>query len=189
MTTINVEQALAVLRDAELLCPAEAVTAALDSMATAITSCIRDRDPVIMIVMNGALIPAAHLLSRLQFPLQIDYLHVSRYRGATEGGKLHWIVWPKISVKDRTVLVIDDIFDEGTTLKAILEHLGHAGAQEVYSAVLVNKMHDRKEPGLVVDFIGLEVGNRYVFGCGMDYKDYWRNLSDIYAVRENCGLP
>jgi hypoxanthine phosphoribosyltransferase len=189
MTAINAEQALAVLHDAELLCSAEAVTAALDLMAAAITSHVRDRDPVILVVMNGALIPAAHLLGRLRFPLQIDYLHVSRYRGATQGGRLHWIVRPRIPVKNRVVLVIDDIFDEGTTLKAILEHLRHAGAQEVYSAVLVNKMHDRKEPGLTVDFIGLELADRYVFGCGMDYKEYWRNLPDIYAVRENHGLP
>jgi hypoxanthine phosphoribosyltransferase len=187
MTAINAEQALAVLHDAELLCSAEAVTAALDLMATTITCCLKDRNPVILVVMNGALIPAAHLLNRLCFPLQVDYLHVSRYRGATQGGRLRWIVRPKMSVINRVVLVIDDIFDEGTTLKAILEHVRRAGAQEVYSAVLVNKIHDRKEPGLVVDFIGLELADRYVFGCGMDYKEYWRNLPSIYAVRDNHG--
>lgn len=82
------------------------------------------------------------------------------------------------------MLVIDDIFDEGDTLKAIVAEVRRQGAAAVYSAVLVNKRHDRKAAGLTVDFVGLEVPDRYVFGCGMDYKEYWRNLPAIYAVRD-----
>ena len=81
------------------------------------------------------------------------------------------------------VLVVDDIFDEGDTLKAILDQVRRQGAAAVYSAVLVNKRHERKVPGLTVDFVGLDVPDRYVFGCGMDYKEYWRQLPAIYAVR------
>jgi len=80
--------------------------------------------------------------------------------------------------------VVDDIFDEGDTLKAILDELRQQDVAEIYSAVLVNKRHDRKVADLTVDFVGLEVPDRYVFGCGMDYKEYWRNLPAIYAARE-----
>lgn len=178
------QQVLSVLKNAELLWSAEEVATALDRMAVAITARLRDADPLVLVVLNGALIPAAQLLTRLDFPLQISYLHATRYRGATRGGALNWLARPTIPVQGRRVLVVDDIFDEGTTLKAILDDLRDSGAEEIYSAVLVNKIHHRKAPDLVVDFIGLEVEDRYVFGFGMDYQEYLRNLPGIYAVRE-----
>lgn len=184
MTRLTAEQALTVLREAERLCSPEQIARALDRMAAAITARLADRDPLALIVMSGAFIPAAHLLSRLSFPLQVGYLHATRYRGATRGGAIDWIATPRPPVAGRVVLVVDDIFDEGDTLKAILDEVGRQGAAEIYSAALVNKQHDRKIPGLTVDFIGLDVPDRYVFGCGMDYQEYWRNLPAIYAARD-----
>lgn len=181
---IGPDQALAVLRNADLLWSAEAVAAALDRMAAAITVQLRDANPLVLVVLNGALIPAAQLLTRLDFPLQISYLHATRYRGATRGGELNWLARPTLPLEGRIVLVVDDIFDEGATLKAILDDLRRRGAEQVYSAVLVNKRHNRKAPDMRVDFIGLEVEDRYVFGCGMDYQEYLRNLPAIYALRE-----
>jgi len=180
------EQVRETLRNADLLHSAEAVTAALDRLAAAITDRLADRDPVILIVMHGALIPGGRLLSRLPFPCQVGYLHATRYQGGTRGGELHWIARPSVPVAGRTVLVVDDIFDEGVTLKAILEELRRLGAREVYSAVLVSKIHDRKV-ALAVDFVGLEVEDRYVFGAGMDYHERWRNLPAIYAVNIESG--
>ena len=184
MTTITQEQALEVLRNADLLCTAEQVSAAMDRLAVALTARFKGVDPLVLVVMNGALIPAGQLLIRLDFPFQIGYLHATRYCGGTRGGELNWIARPSPPVEGRVVVVVDDIYDEGTTLKAIVEDLRRSGVREVYSAVLVNKVHDRKEPGFDVDFVGLEVADRYVFGCGMDYKEYLRNLPGIYAVKE-----
>lgn len=178
------QQVLSVLSNADLLWSAEDVAAALDRMASAITTRLRDTNPLVLVVLNGALIPAAQLLTRLDFPLQVSYLHATRYRGATRGGELNWLAKPNISVQGRKVLIVDDIFDEGTTLKAILDDLRRSGAKEIHTAVLVNKIHNRKVSNLVVDFIGLEVEDRYVFGFGMDYQEYLRNLPAIYAVHE-----
>ncbi|HYQ92382.1 MAG TPA: hypoxanthine-guanine phosphoribosyltransferase [Candidatus Competibacteraceae bacterium] len=184
MTMITAEQAQAVLDEADMVCSAQTVTAALERLAAAITARLRDCNPLLLVVMNGGMIPAVWLLNRLDFPLQIGYVHATRYRGTTQGGELHWLAPPRLSVEDRVVLVIDDIFDEGVTLKAIVEHLRQAGARTVYSAVLVDKQHDRKVPGFSVDFVGLTIVDRYVFGCGMDYHEYWRNLPAIYAIKE-----
>jgi hypoxanthine phosphoribosyltransferase len=129
-------------------------------------------------------VTAARLLARLRFPLRVGYLHATRYRSGTRGGEIDWIAHPRPAVTGQVVLVVDDIFDEGDTLQAILNDVRRQGAAAVYSAVLVNKRRDRKVPGLTVDFVGLEVSNRYVFGCGMDYQEYWRQLPAIYAVRE-----
>ncbi len=179
------EEVIAVLRNADMLCSAKQVEAALDHLAAAITERLEGLNPLLMVVMNGGMIPASHLLTRLDFPLQIGYLHATRYRGDTRGGALHWLARPSIPVEDRVVLVVDDIFDEGATLKAIIEELKGGGPRELLTAVLINKRHDRKVEDLKVDYIGLEVEDRYVFGCGMDYKEYLRNLPGIYAVRED----
>ncbi|MFO1422194.1 MAG: hypoxanthine-guanine phosphoribosyltransferase [Candidatus Competibacteraceae bacterium] len=184
MSRITAEQALAVLSQAELLCAPEQIEAALDQMAAAITARVEDRDPLVLMVMNGAFVTAAELLSRLRFPLRVGYLHATRYRGDTRGGDIDWIMPPRPVVAGQVVLVVDDIFDEGDTLKAILAAVRQQGAAAVYSAVLVNKRHERKTPDLVVDFVGLEVPDRYVFGRGMDYQEYWRQLPAIYAVRD-----
>jgi len=184
MSSITAEQALAVLREAELLCPPEQIEAALDRLAVAITARLEGRDPLVLMVMNGAFVTAARLLSRLRFPLRVGYLHATRYRSGTRGGEINWIALPRPAVTGQVVLVVDDIYDEGDTLKAILDEVRQQGAAAVCSAVLVNKRHDRKVSGLTVDFIGLEVPDRYVFGCGMDYKEYWRQLPVIYAARD-----
>ncbi len=177
-------QAQAVLERADCLYNAEAVDQAYARLAKAITAQLEGSDPLVLCVMTGALIPAGQLLSRIKFPLQIDYIHATRYRGETRGGELHWLVEPVSSLKDRVVLVIDDILDEGLTLAGILEYCREQGARAVYCAVLVNKRHARKSL-TEVDFIGLEVEDRYVFGCGMDYKGYLRNLPAIYAINES----
>ncbi len=184
MSAITAEQARTVLQQAELLCTPAQIAAAYDQLAVAITAELETRDPLVLIVMNGAFIPAAQLLCRLTFPLQVGYLHATRYRSGTRGGDLDWIAPPRPAVANRAVLVVDDIFDEGDTLKAILTEVRRQGAAAVYSAVLVNKRHDRKVAGFNVDFVGLEVPDRYVFGCGMDYCEYWRNLPAIYAAAD-----
>ena len=184
MSDITPEHAQAALAKAELLYSSEQIDRALDWLGEAITRELARRDPLVLVVMNGAFVPAARLLARLRFPLRVGYLHATRYRGATRGGAIDWIAPPRPAVAGQVVLVVDDIFDEGDTLKAILDEIRRQGAAAAYSAVLVDKRHDRKVPDLTVDFVGLEVPDRYVFGCGMDYKEYWRNLPAIYAARD-----
>ena len=179
---MNAEEAQKAFDDADCLYTDAQVQDALDRMAADITDKIGDSNPLILSVMTGGIILAGQLLTRLVFPLQIDYIHATRYRGNTSGGQLNWIVKPTHSLQGRAVLIIDDIFDEGVTLSEIIEYCWSEGAHEVYSAVLVNKIHDRKQP-LKPDFIGLETEDRYLFGYGMDYHGYLRNAAGIFAVK------
>lgn len=172
-----------VLRTADLLYDQDAVETAYDRIATAVEARLGGTMPVVLGVMTGAVIPMGHLLPRLQFPLEIDYLHVTRYRGGTTGKDLVWLARPRTPIHGRTVLVIDDILDEGHTLAGVVDACADAGAAAVHTAVLVNKRHDRRFQGLEADFTGLEVDDRYVFGAGMDYKGYFRNIRGIYAVQ------
>jgi len=161
------------------------VQQALDRMALEITGKLSGENPIVLCVLNGALIPAGHLLTRLAFPLRQDYVHATRYRGATTGAGLDWIGQPSNSLQGETVLVVDDILDEGITLSAIVKACRDAGAKMVYSAVLVEKLHDRSN-GFRADFVGLRVEDRYVFGFGMDYKGYLRNLPGIMTLPEEA---
>lgn len=171
--------------EAVMLHAPEAVTAALDRMAVEITAVLDGTLPIVLCVLNGGIIPTGHLLTRLAFPLESDYLHATRYRGKTTGDlEIAWLCKPHLSLQGRTVLLVDDILDEGHTLKAISEYCRDSGAARVYTAVLVEKHHDRRVAGMIADFVGLAVEDRYVFGCGMDYKGYLRNLNGIFTLGE-----
>ena len=166
------------------------VEQALDTMAGDITAELQDKNPLVISVMVGALIPGGHLLTRLNFPLEVDYVHATRYRNEIRGGDLHWLVEPRQSLKDRTVLLVDDVMDGGLTLSAIIDYCYQAGAKKVYSAVIINKVRER-EPGVKFhpDFVGLDAEDRFLFGFGLDYKGYLRNAPGIYAVaKEHEGI-
>ncbi|MGM0984030.1 MAG: hypoxanthine-guanine phosphoribosyltransferase [Pseudomonadota bacterium] len=173
-----------VMDNADCLISQPEVERALDRMADEITRDLGDRLPVFYCVMNGGLITTGHLLTRLGFPLEVDYLHATRYRGGLRGGELFWRVSPEVPMAGRHVVIVDDILDEGATLAAILDYCRQAGAASISTAVLVDKQHARKAvPGLRADYCSLEVADRYVFGFGMDYKGYWRNAPGIYAPK------
>lgn len=180
----SIEEARAVYDNADCCYSSEQLNVALDELAARISRDYADKNPLFLCVMNGGLMTTAQLLLRLSFPLQYDYIHATRYRGDTRGGELHWYAKPSISIENRYVLLIDDIYDEGITLTRLVEYCQQANAKRVESVVMVNKLHDRKA-GLAPNYIGVEVEDRYVFGFGMDYKGYLRNANGIYAVKED----
>lgn len=159
------------------------VEAALDRMAINIHAKLHDKNPIIMCVMIGGLVPMGNLLPRLDFPLEVDYVHATRYCGEISGGELIWKVKPCSDLRGRTVLIVDDILDGGMTLAAIVDEVKLMGAAEVFTAVLVDKHHKRVEKGLKhADFVGLQVDDHYIFGYGMDYNEYLRNAPGIFVV-------
>lgn len=177
------EEAQSVMQRADCLHDAAVVSRAYDRLAAEVTREYAGKNPLFLCVMIGGAIPAAELLRRLEFPFELDYLHATRYRGETTGGGLMWKAYPALSLRERHVLVIDDILDEGHTLKAIQDFLATQESHSVKTAVLAEKLHKRKAPGVRAEFVGLQVEDRYVFGCGMDYKGYWRQLPGIWAVK------
>ena len=183
MNEVDLVEINTVMREAECLFDQQQVHTAIDRMAEQITAELKETNPLLLCLMSGAMVIGGKLLPRLQFPLQLDYIHATRYRNSTAGFELEWLVKPRHDLKDRTVLLIDDILDEGITLNEVLHFCREQGVKAVYSAVLVEKHHDRRQPPeLKADFVGLDVPDRYVFGYGMDYKGYLRNAPGVYAV-------
>lgn len=184
MSKTDIDHIKQVYAEADLLHSESEVEQAIDEMANAITADWADANPVVFSIMNGGLVIGGKLLTKLTFPLEAGYMHASRYRNTTSGHELEWKVKPFIDFKDRPVLIVDDILDEGHTLAAIIEFCKEQGASEVRIAVLVDKQHDRKaSKDLKADYIGIEIEDRYIFGYGMDYHGYWRNAPGIFAVK------
>ena len=168
---------------ADLLFSEQEVEDALDTMAGQINGLLAELNPLVLCVMNGGIVVAGKLLTRLTFPLTLDAINASRYHNQTAGGRIEWVLKPSTPLKDRTILIIDDILDEGITLAAIRDYCLAQGATAIYIAVLMDKNLSHNKP-IAADFIGLNVENRYLFGYGMDYKGYLRNTPGIYACKE-----
>jgi hypoxanthine phosphoribosyltransferase len=187
-----------VRRDARRLYSSRDVARALDRMAAAVAPRLEHANPVVLAVMHGGAFAAVELCKRFKFAHEFDYVHLTRYRGDTRGGSLEWKVRPRKELEGRTVLVVDDILDHGGTLRALDAELRRVGVAEHLNAVLVVKRLERTplartplprtplartaQPTLAA--AGLAVDDVYVFGSGMDYRGYWRELGGIYAVAQ-----
>jgi len=176
-----------ILDSADKLYSMNDIDAALSRLAESLTQHFATSNPLILCVMNGSVLTTGHLLPKLNFPLELDYIHVSRYGDKTIGGDLEWFHKPATTLKNRTVILVEDIFDEGVTVQALREYCEQEGAETVQCVTLIDKLHTNKI-GVQPEYIGLTVPNRYVFGFGMDYQGYWRNAPGIYAVREEESL-
>lgn len=174
------------LDEADCLYALAEVEQAIDRLAGELNTTLADRNPLLLCVMNGGIAFTGQLMIRLPFPLQLDYVHASRYRGGLSGAGLQWIHYPETPVRGRCVLLLDDILDEGDTLAGIREWCLEQGAASVQTAVLVDKQHDRRSARLPsADYTALYAQDRYLFGYGMDCREYWRNAPGIYALRQH----
>jgi len=174
------------LRRSTVLATREDVRAAVDRMAAEINAWYGQTPIVMLIVMTGAVMPAAWLASRLKMPMMMDFVHATRYAGSTEGGEIEFRVPPRINLQGRDVLIVDDIYDIGLTLEMIEDYCHARHARSVNSAVLVRKLHDRPTTEKPPRFIGMDIEDRYIFGCGMDAYEHWRHLHEIRALEETA---
>ena len=187
--TVTAATRAAWLAQADCLVSDAQMQQAYDRMARDIAEQIAQDCPVMLVVMTGGLVAAGQLLARLSFPLEIDYVHATRYRG-TQGGEIEWRARPTRDLAGRTVLIVDDLLDEGVTLAAVRDWCQSVGAARVLLAVAAikdlptrhdndnNNGHERPVP----DFVGVSIPDRFVFGEGLDYDGYYRNVRGIFAL-------
>jgi hypoxanthine phosphoribosyltransferase len=173
-----------ILKNSRVLFNRDEVNAAVQSMADQINEYYGDEPIILVSVLTGAIIPAAWLITKLKMPIQMDFVHATRYRGGLYGAELEYRVPPRLDLEGKNVLIVDDIFDEGHTLAAIKGSVEKRKAGSVKMAALVRKDHDRGLSRDYVDFIGLDVPDVYVFGCGMDAYEEWRHLDEILVLEE-----
>ncbi|RDS80420.1 hypoxanthine-guanine phosphoribosyltransferase [Dyella monticola] len=172
------------LTRSDILVTRETLDAVIADIGRAIDAALDGERAVFLTVMNGALMFGGQLALSIRTDLEFDYVHATRYRGATTGNDLRWLREPVVSLTNRTVLLVDDILDEGHTLKAVRDDCLRRGARRVLIATLCRKVHDRCVQGIQSDFNGVDLPDRYVFGYGMDYYEQGRNLPAIYALKD-----
>jgi hypoxanthine phosphoribosyltransferase len=177
------EQAWKILKEAELVCDADTVRAAVERLGRGITQRLSGENPLVLVVMRGGVFFAGQLLPHLRFPLELDYVHATRYGAHLSGRQLEWKSFSPETVRGRCVLVLDDILDAGDTLAGIHKQVLESGASACHIAVLTEKDTGARKP-IRPDFVGITLPNRYVFGCGLDVSGAWRNLPEIYALKE-----
>jgi len=177
------QQAHDALINSEVIFSEQQVQDAVLRMAQEINAAMADIHPLVLSVMGGAVVFTGQLLPLLNFPLDFDYVHVTRYGNSQQGGEMHWKVAPQENVRGRVVMVVDDILDEGETLNAVKQRVMALGATGFYSAIFADKINGKIKP-VKADFVGVEVPDRFVFGYGMDIHGAWRNLPAIYATKE-----
>lgn len=178
-------KARALLAHAEEIVSKEDVAAAVTQVASVLNQRFNapgnEEFPLVLGVMGGAVVFTGNLLPQLDFPLEFDYIHVTRYGDDDQGGQVVWKVIPRQSVQGKTIIVVDDILDEGETLAQVKQRLLDMGAAEVILVVFADKDIGRAKP-VTADIVGLTIPNRFVVGYGMDVYGYWRNLPGLWAI-------
>ena len=169
---------------AECLYDRDAIDSLMDLQAAYLNVRYANKSPLVLCVMTGALVYAGQLLPRLNFSLELDYVHASRYGDARSGGKLNWLAYPRQTILDREVLLLDDILDEGVTLHEIAQWLKVHGARSVEIAVLTHKEKPVPQP-CQPDYPALKTPDRYVYGFGLDVEGLWRNANGIYVAKSS----
>lgn len=157
---------------------------ALEKLIEPITRQLGEKNPLVLGVMNGSLATLGYLLPRLNFLLEIDYVHATRYQGELQGNQLVWKRKPEVDLNGRHILLVDDLLDQGITLNAIVDHCLKKGVLSVTIAVLGTKRIAGYSAPIAADYSALDIPDRYVFGFGMDYHNYWRNAPGIFACKE-----
>ncbi|MEE3279003.1 MAG: phosphoribosyltransferase family protein [Pseudomonadota bacterium] len=168
--------------DYELLFDANTIEHAIDKTAVRMTLELADAMPVFVCVMNGGLPFMWDLTKRLKFPLAMDFLYATRYDGM-DGREIRIHTRPHTNLRDRNVVVVDDVIDEGITLGAVVDELRDE-VDAIWTAVLGNKSTSRDSascPMLEPDFAALTAPAQFLVGRGMDFDGLYRNLTAIYA--------
>jgi hypoxanthine phosphoribosyltransferase len=190
MQDFHYARARALLENAEEIYDRFAVQSAIADVAAKLNERFDkpDQFPLVLGVMGGAVVFTGQLLPQLRFPLEFDYIHVSRYGDDDQGGRVVWKVIPRPDVAGRTIIVLDDILDEGETLAHVKQRLLDMGAAEVIVTVFADKAIKRSKP-VKADIVGLTIPDKFVVGMGMDVYGYWRNLPGLWAIRTEDLKP
>lgn len=174
------------LNKSERLYDYSEVERAIHAVSQEVNRELEGDDVLVITILQGGLVFSGMLVPQLSFPLTLDYTQFSRYGHNKEGGDIRVPATPKTSMEGKTVLLVDDIYDRGETLKVASELCVENGAKKVVAAVLVKKVFaDVAVTPLIPNFklfYALEVPDKFVFGMGMDVEDYFRNAAGIFAA-------
>jgi len=168
-------------KEFEIMIPASDIKEAIWKIADKLNEDLKDKNPLMVCILNGSFMFSADLLKLIKFPCQISFVKLSSYQGTSSCGHVKELIGINEDLSGRTVLLLEDIVDSGITVKNCICQVKNTGAKEVLVATLLFKPNALKED-IKLDYIGLEIPNDFIVGYGLDYNGYGRNLPDIYKI-------
>lgn len=157
----------------------------LDELAHEIATDYRGKELTVIAILNGSFIFVADLLRRIPLPLQVDCLGVSSYHGTKSTGVVNFRQTTVAELRDRHVLILDDILDSGHTLHAIQERLAQEVPLSLRTCVLLRKQVARARE-VDADYVAFDIPNEFVVGYGLDYNENYRNLPFVGVLTEEA---
>ncbi|MDN5292101.1 MAG: hypoxanthine phosphoribosyltransferase [Anaerophaga sp.] len=161
--------------------PASDIKKAIWEMAIKINSELRDKNPLMICILNGSFMFSADLMKLIDFPCEISFVKISSYQGMGSTGEVKQLIGLNEEIEGRTVVLLEDIVDTGVTIEKLVDQLAAQNPKEVKVATLLFKPEACKRK-LNLDYVGMEIPNDFIVGYGLDYDGYGRNLPDIYTV-------
>jgi hypoxanthine phosphoribosyltransferase len=168
-------------KEFEIFIPNSRIRAVISEMAEQINSDLEGRDVIFMGILNGAFMFAAELIKQITPNCQITFLKLASYAGTSSTGTVKRLIGINEDIKDKSVVILEDIVDTGITLENIIKQLKGYEPKEIRVATLLHKP-DAFQKDIKLDYVGLEIPNDFVVGYGLDYEGFGRNLPDIYRV-------
>ncbi len=170
-------------KEFELFIPEQEIYRAIDTLAQKITDDLGDSDPIFLGILNGSFLFAAELLKRVKFPCTISFLKLASYQGTASTGKVKRLIGINEDIKDKTVIVLEDIIDTGLTMQQIKKQLIGYEPKEIKVVTLFFKP-EAYQTNDHIDYIGMEISNDFIVGFGLDYDGYGRNLTNVYKLKK-----
>ena len=168
-------------KDFDIFIDAIKIQEAIAEMSLRMNEELKDKKPLFIGVLNGVFLFAADLVKRLKIDCEVTFVRVSSYDGSSSTGKVNQHIGLNNNIKDRTIVVLEDIIDTGITINSILHQLGKMEPTEIRVATLFFKPEAYKE-GHDIDYIGLNIPNDFIVGYGLDYNGLGRNLNGVYKM-------
>ncbi len=142
---------------------------------------LADKDPIFLGILNGAFMFASDLYKQLNFACQITFLKLASYSGTESTGTVKQLIGINRDLKDRVVVVLEDIVDTGVTLETIIRQLSGYQPAEIRVATFLHKPEATIRE-VKLDYVGMEIPNDFILGYGLDYDGYGRNFKEIYQL-------
>jgi len=177
------EQKMVQVRDKtfKLVIPEKLIQQEVTRIAEQMNAELADRDPIFLGILNGAFMFAGDLYKQLTFPCQITFLKLASYSGTRSTGTVKQLIGINLDLKDRCVVVLEDIVDTGVTLETIIRQLSGYEPAEIRVATFLHKP-DATIREVRLDYVGMEIPNDFILGYGLDYDGYGRNFREIYRL-------
>jgi hypoxanthine phosphoribosyltransferase len=162
----------------------EEIQARVKAVAEKINNDMADKNPLLLAVLNGSFIFAADLMRYLTIPCEISFVKLASYQGTTSTGKIKEVIGINESLKNRHVVIVEDIVDTGATMQNMLDQLGTREPASLHICTLLVKPGKLRVP-LNIEYAAMEIPNDFIVGYGLDYDQQGRNLPEIYTVVED----